>query len=110
MSSLYDMFSAFIAMLMSAAFLHFGAAGDSHPATSIASASHSASASVSVIDRREDTPDNIQDAGQDTVKPSPTAPVHAHVRHMAAHSHCPRSTGASPTLDAVRTPSPLRRG
>ena len=101
MSSLLDMIGAFIAMLLSAAFLHFGAAGDSRPTTPIAEVSHSTAASVPAGDPVIDT--------ESDAKASPAALAHVHARHLAAHSHCHGSAGAMPALDAVRTPSPLRR-
>jgi len=98
MSSIFDMISAFIAMLMSAAFLHFGASGDSRPATP-PSASHTiasaAPASPSI--------DPVAGDSEDTT----AAPAPAHPR---TRRHCHAASGAPPMLDTVRTPSPLRHG
>ena len=97
MSSFFDMISAFIAMLMSAAFLHFGAAGESHPATPPPAASHTVASSADpVVDEND--------------MPAPAKPAHTHVRHLAAQCHEHGAMGAAPTVDAVRAPSPLRRG
>ena len=93
MSSLYDMFSAFVAMLISAAFLHFGAAGDSRPAAPVATPAHS----VAVIDTDRDEP------------VSTTPPPRNHVHKLSTQSHCHGSAGAMPVMDAVRAASPLRR-
>lgn len=97
MSSLHDMISAFIAMLMSAAFLHFGATGDSRPAKPVASASHASLASLPVGETDSDD------------KAAPPATAHAPARHLAVRSHCHGSAGALPAMEAVRATSPLRR-
>ncbi len=99
MSSIHDMISAFVAMLMSAAFLHFGATGDSPPAKPAAATAHASVAALSPI---ADT------ASDDKAVPPPAA--HATVHHLAMRSHCHGSAGALPAVDAVRTASPLRRG
>lgn len=97
MSSLHDMISAFIAMLMSAAFLHFGATGDSRPVKPVASASHASLASLPVGESDSDD------------KTAPSAAAHAPARHLAVRSHCHGSAGAMPAMEAVRATSPLRR-
>lgn len=85
------MISALIAMLMSAAFLHFGATGDSRPVKPVAEASHAAV-----------TPQPIETASTVATR----TPAH----HLTAHSHCHGAAGAMPSMDAVRATSPLRRG
>ena len=97
MSSFFDMISAFIAMLMSAAFLHFGAAGESHPVTPAPTASHTVASSA----------DPIVDENDMSM---PAKPSHAPVRHLAAQCHRHDATGVAPMVDTVRAPSPLRRG
>ncbi len=92
MSSIHDMISAFIAMLMSAAFLHFGATGDSRPVKPVAEAAH---ASI---------------APQPVVETASTTTTHTSTHRLTAHSHCHGSAGAMPSMDAVRATSPLRRG
>ncbi len=99
MSSFFDMISAFIAMLMSAAFLHFGAAGESHPVTPAPTASHTVASSAEadpVIDESDMS--------------APAKPARSPVRHLAARCHGHGAMGAAPMVDAVRAPSPLRRG
>ena len=96
MSSIHDMISALIAMLMSAAFLHFGATGDSPPAKPIPHPAPASAASASIIESDD----------KDVSAAAPRAPAH----HLALRSHCHGSAGAMPTLDAVRATSPLRRG
>lgn len=102
MSSIHDMISAFIAMLMSAAFLHFGATGDSRPVKPATPAVHVSVAARSAISPVVDT--ESDDDG--TPPPAPRAPA----RHLAVRSHCHGSAGAMPAMDAVRATSPLRRG
>jgi len=99
MSSFFDMISAFIAMLMSAAFLHFGAAGDSRPATPPPSASHTIASAAPA----PPSVDPVVDDSEDTT--AAPAPAHPHTRR-----HCHAASGAPPMLDTVRTPSPLRHG
>jgi hypothetical protein len=91
MSGLYDMISAFIALLMSAAFLHFGAAGESRPAP----ASHAMASSAAA--------DPVVDARDDAV---PTREI----QPLPPRRHCHGHASGQPTLDTIRAPSPLRRG
>jgi len=100
MSSFFDMISAFIAMLMSAAFLHFGAAGVSRSATPPATPSHTVASSADAADPVVDESDMS----------APAKPARNRVRHMASQCHGHGAMGAAPTVDAVRAPSPLRRG
>ena len=105
MSSFFDMISAFIAMLMSAAFLHFGASGDSPPVVAAAPASNALASSA--------TPavDPVVDDGDDAAIAPVTAPaVHHHARRLAAHCHGHDVSGGAPAMVTVRAPSPLRRG
>ncbi|MGZ3305817.1 MAG: hypothetical protein ACXU8U_08145 [Asticcacaulis sp.] len=110
MSSLLDMISAFIALLMSAAFLHFGANGDAprqnHPApvASQAAASWSAASLPAPDSTNEtDSPAHV------TVHAAKAA--RKHVPHARLTQRvCPRSYGGQPVLNALRSPSPARRG
>ncbi len=101
MSSFFDMISAFIAMLMSAAFLHFGAAGDSRPDTPPPSASHTIASAAPV----PSSVDPVVDDSMDNTAAPPPVSAHKHARR-----HCHAASGAPPMLDTVRTPSPVRRG
>ena len=102
MSSFFDTISAFVAMLMSAAFLHFGAAGDSPPVTAAAPASHAlASSATSSVDR-------VADNGDASTATSPAARHRAH--RLAVHCHGHDVSGGAPAMVTVRAPSPLRRG
>ena len=98
MSALYDMISAFIALLMSAALLHFGASSESRPAPETpathALASASAPAADPVVDDGGDAP----------------APPCRHAHHQSAHRHSHGEAGAQPMLETMRAPSPARRG
>ena len=97
MSSFFDMISAFIAMLMSAALLHFGAAGESRPAAPLPAVSHTVASSADpVIDENDMS--------------APAKPTRSPVHHLAAQCHGHGAAGAAPMVDAVRAPSPLRRG
>ena len=99
MSAFYDMISAFVAMLMSAAFLHFGAA-ESHPVPN-APPSQAMAASMA-------TPEApAADPADDDAPSPPAAAVRPHARHLSAHRQC---HGAPPTLETVHAASPVRRG
>ncbi len=98
MSSFFDMISAFIAMLISAALLHFGAAGESHPTPQPAT-SHTVASSAEA--------DPVVDDSDMSV---PAKPARSRIRHLAAQCHRHDAAGAAPTVDTVRAPSPLRRG
>ncbi len=105
MSSFLDMISAFIAMLMSAAFLHFGAAGESPVAKQAPTASRTVASSAEADPVLEDSPLSAS---------APAKPARPAVRHLAAqcHGHGGPNSGmaAAPMVDTVRAPSPLRRG
>jgi len=103
MSSLYDMISAFIAMLMSAAFLHFGAAGDSRPATPVAQVSPPTAASPA----KTDASDALIEDSDDTAA---VKPVRHQARHAVAKCHKHGVSGGAGVMDTVRAPSPLRHG
>ncbi len=104
MSILHDIISALIALLMSAAFLHFGAASDSRPATPVASTSQSVAASAVSPESPVTDDENDNDA------PPPVSARHHHAPHLSARGHTPAAHGAPPVIDAVRAPSPLRHG
>jgi hypothetical protein len=103
MSSLYDMISAFIAMLMSAAFLHFGAAGDSRPATPVAQVSPPPAASPA----RAESADAVIDDNDEATR---VKPVRNQARHAVAQCRKHGDTGGSGVIDTVRAQSPLRHG
>ncbi len=107
MSALYDMISAFIAMLISAALLHFGAAGESHPAMPVASISHAVASSAAA---EPDADPVIDDHDDDDTMAMPAAHSRHHPHHLSAHGHRHGAAGGQPVIDAVRAPSPLRHG
>jgi|SRR6185437_12192806 len=97
MSAIYDMIGAFVALLMSAAFLHFGAA-ESRPAPA---ASQAVAASATSEAPRTDP------AADDDAAITPAAAIQPHARHRSAHRQC---HGAPPTLETVHAASPVRHG
>jgi len=108
MSSFLDMISAFIAMLISAALLHFGAASESHPATPVASAASHSLASPASTNPLADPVTDDDDHGGD-IPATPAADHRGHAHRLSAHQ-CPRSHAAPPVVETVRAPSPLRHG
>jgi len=107
MSSLYDMISAFIAMLMSAAFLHFGAAGDSRTITPVAQVSPPAASPPAKSDAVVDDADR-PDADNESV--APVKPARHQARHAAARHHARVVSGGVGVMDTMRALSPLRHG
>ena len=99
MSSLYDMISAFFAMLVSAALLHFGASGDSTPPRAEAPLHNSQAMASSSAPPSMMTP---RPAPTPAVAPVVTPRVHVSVVHKKP---CPEKD-ASPVIDTVRAPSP----
>ncbi len=106
MSSLYDMISAFIAMLMSAAFLHFGAAGDSHPTTPVALVSPPPATSAA----RTEPADAVMDDSSDSDDATRAKAVRHQAKHLAAQCRKHGVSGGAGVMDTVRAQSPLRHG